>query len=89
LQGFMKSMPDFRKEREAARADMARLAGAIRAEPFDRAAVAAVMDDQAVRIRNRIDLGRGLLLDRLEAMGPEARRALADRMERMRFGRHD
>jgi uncharacterized membrane protein len=89
LQGFMKAMPDFRKEREAARADMVRLADAIRTEPFDRATVEAVMNDQAARIRDRIELGRALLLDRLEAMGPEARAALADRMEHMRLRPHD
>jgi uncharacterized membrane protein len=87
--GFMKSAPDFRKQREAARADVVRLADAIRAEPFDRAAVAAVMDDQAERIAERMHLGRGLLLDRLEAMGPEARMVLADRIESMRLRRHD
>lgn len=88
-EGFLKSMPDVLKRRSETRAEMARLADAIRAEPFDRAAVAAVMDDQAARIEERMQLGRNLLLDRLDVMGPEARRALADRMERMRARRRD
>ncbi len=89
LDGFMKSAPDFRKQREEARADMTRLAAAIRAEPFDRAAVEAIMDDQVARIRGRMQLGRSLLLDRLETMGADGRNALADRMESMRLRRHD
>ncbi len=86
---FVKAVPDFRERRAAARADIERLAEAIRADPFDRASVAAVMDVQGNRIEERIQLGRNLLLDRLEAMGPEARAALADRLETMRRNRHD
>lgn len=83
-EAFLKAAPDFRKGREEARADIEALAAAIRAEPYDRAAVEAVMGDQAERIEKRLELGRGLLLDRLDAMGPEARAALADRIEKMR-----
>ena len=88
-ESFLKAMPDLRKQREDARADMARLAAAIRTEPFDRAAVEAIMDGQAARIQSRMQLGRGLLLDRLDAMSPEARGALADRMEELKTRRHD
>lgn len=81
---FVKAVPDFRQRREEARADVERLAETIRAEPFDRAAVAALMEAQGARIQERIQLGRNLLLDRLEVMGPEARSALADRIGTMR-----
>ena len=86
---FVKAVPDFRRRRDEARADIERLAEAIRAEPFDRAAVAAMMEAQGARIQERIQLGRNLLLDRLEAMGPAARSALADRIETMRRMPHD
>jgi uncharacterized membrane protein len=88
-EAFVKAAPDFRAGREEARADVARLAAAIRAEPYDRAAVEAVMASQAARIEERLQLGRGLLLDRLDAMGPEARAALAGRIETMRVKRRD
>ncbi|MCA0271378.1 MAG: periplasmic heavy metal sensor [Proteobacteria bacterium] len=88
-EAFFKAAPDFRKGREEARADVAALAAAIRAEPYDRAAVEAVMASQVARIEGRLQLGRGLLLDRLDAMGPEARAALAGRIETMRMKRHD
>lgn len=88
-EAFVKAAPDFRAGREEARADVARLATAIRAEPYDRAAVEAVMASQVARIEERLQLGRGLILDRLDAMGPEARAALAGRIETMRMMRHD
>lgn len=88
-EAFIKAAPDFRKGREEAQADVARLAAAIRAEPYDRAAVEAVMADQGQRIEKRLMLGRGLFLDRLDAMGPEGRAALAGRIEEMRMKRHD
>lgn len=88
-EAFIKAAPDFRAGREEMRADVARLAAAIRAEPYDRAAVEAVMASQAARIEDRLQLGRGLILDRLDAMGPEARAALAGRIETMRMKRRD
>lgn len=86
---FVKAVPDFRANREEARADVQRLAEAIRAEPYNRAAVEAVMASQTDRIESRLTIGRNLLLDRLDAMGPEARMALAERLEKMRMKRHD
>ena len=86
---FVKAVPDFRSSREEARADVAKLAEAIRAEPYDRAAVEAVIASQAERIEARLTIGRNLLLDRLDAMGPEARTALAGRIEMMRVKRRD
>lgn len=88
-EAFVKAAPDFRNRREETRADMARLAAAIRADPYDRAAVETVMNAQAVQIEERLQLGRGLMLDRLDAMGPEARAAFADRLESMRMMRRD
>ena len=86
---FLKSAPDFRQRREEIRADMAALANAIRATPYDRAAVETVMETQSGRIEERLTLGRSLLLDRLDAMSPEARAAMADRLETVRRKHHD
>lgn len=69
-----------RAGRDNYRAHLALLAEAIRAEPYDRTAVQAVLDAQAAAITGNIALGQELLLDRISAMPPKARQALADRL---------
>lgn len=81
-----------REARAAQGGDMfAALIADLRADPFDRAAVAAHMARQRGHFSERLSLGQGILLDRLEQMGPEARAAFADRLqeglERHRRGR--
>ncbi|OYX42260.1 MAG: hypothetical protein B7Z02_12600 [Rhodobacterales bacterium 32-67-9] len=78
---FIAAAPDFRDRRREAEADFARLVTSLRAEPWDRAATEAVLAEQGTRTAERLDLGRRLLLERLSAMTPEARAALADRIE--------
>ena len=74
--------------RDELRARFETLLGALRAEEWDRDAVTAVLDDQRRAAEGRQRLGEELLLDRLDAMTPEARRAYADRLEeRVRRGR--
>ena len=74
--------------RDELRARFETLLGALRAEEWDRGAVSAVLDDQRRAAEGRQRLGEELLLDRLDAMTPEARRAYADRLEeRVRRGR--
>ena len=74
--------------RDELRARFETLLDALRAEEWDRDAVTAVLDDQRRAAEGRQRLGEELLLDRLDAMTPEARRAYADRLEeRVRRGR--
>ena len=74
--------------RDELRARFETLLDALRAEEWDRGAVTAVLDDQRRAAEGRQRLGEELLLDRLDAMTPEARRAYADRLEeRVRRGR--
>ncbi|MCZ0811774.1 MAG: periplasmic heavy metal sensor [Pseudomonadota bacterium] len=53
----------------------------LRAERFDRSAIEAHLAGIRSMISERVELGQGLLLDRLSAMDPAARRAYADRLE--------
>ncbi len=53
----------------------------LRRTPFDRAAVEAHMARMRGMLAERLELGQGLLLDRLESMTPETRAAFADRLE--------
>ena len=78
---FMAAMPDARDRRQAARQDFARLADALRAEPWDRAAVSTLLARHGQRTAERLDLGHRLLIERIEAMSPAARAAFADRIE--------
>mgnify|MGYP001039269254 CR=1 FL=1 len=78
---FIATTPDFRAMRREAEAGFARLVASLRADPWDRAETEAVLAEQAVRTAERLDLGRKLLLERLETMTPQARAALADRIE--------
>lgn len=78
---FIAAAPGLREMRREAEAGFARLAASLRAEPWDRAATEAALVEQAARTTDRLDLGRKLLLERLETMTPEARAALADRIE--------
>lgn len=80
---FLAAAPDARDHRREMAADMSRLAELLRAEPWDAAAAAAVLDRQGARAEERFALGRRLFLERLGRMTPEARAALADRIERM------
>lgn len=78
---FIAAAPDFRDMRREAEAGFTRLVASLRADPWDRAATDAVLAEQAARTAERLDLGRRLLVERLETMTPEARAALADRIE--------
>lgn len=84
---FVARMPEFREARHAMRGEFRDLLALLRAEPFDPEAMRQVMAGQRARMQERVDLGQDLLLQRLEAMPPEARRAFADRLEeRLRRG---
>lgn len=78
---FMAAAPDLRDRRRAMAEDMIRLAAALRADPWEPAAAEAVLSRQGERAEERFALGRRLFLERLGRMTPEARAALADRIE--------
>ena len=77
---------NFRDMRQQAKADMEALIAAIDAEPYDPQRVSDLLARQRERTLERAQIGGALIAERLEAMGPEARRALAERLRR--GGRH-
>lgn len=84
---FVERAPGMRDMRREMRSDLETFLTVLRSEPFDPAALEAVMDNQAGRMSRRIELGRELLLERLAAMPAAERAAFADRLEkRLRKG---
>jgi uncharacterized membrane protein len=67
--------------RNERRADLAELAAALRAEPFDRDAVSAIMVRQRDKVRGLETAVEGAVLDRLAAMTAEERAGFAERLE--------
>ena len=83
-------LPAFKAEREAAKAEFDTLLTALRAEPFDLAAVNTAMSAIVARNAGRLAKGQELLSDRIAAMDPADRLAFADRLEdALRLGRRD
>jgi uncharacterized membrane protein len=78
---FAAEAPDMRGMRREMRSDLARLLAALRADPFDPAALRAALESQGARARERLDLGQRLLADRLVAMSVAERQAFADRLQ--------
>ncbi len=79
---FVARSPGMRDIRREIRGDLETFLAVLRSEPFDAAALQAVMDNQQSRMSRRIDLGRELLLERLAAMSGQERAEFADRLER-------
>jgi len=67
--------------REAGKAEFTSLVAAMRADPFDPAAVQSALAAIAARNQARLELGRGLIEAHLIAMPPADRLVFADRME--------
>jgi len=80
-QSLMGRMGEFREQRQAAKAEFEALLAALRAEPFDPAAMQSALAAIEARNSERLELGRSLIETRLSEMSPEARRAFADRLE--------
>ncbi|PPB80215.1 putative membrane protein [Albidovulum inexpectatum] len=78
---FVAAAPDFRAERREALRDFSELAEALRAETLDRARIEAILTRQEQRARDRMTLGRQLLLDHLTTLPSDERRAIAERIE--------
>lgn len=79
---LMREAGPLRESRSELKARFESLLAAIRAEPFDRASVERLIADQRHAAGRRQELGERLLLDYLEGLTPEARRAYADRLDR-------
>lgn len=78
---FLARRPDLRVARRAMREDLAAMSAALRADPFRPEDVRAAMDRGALRTAELLAVGRTLLIDHVLALTPEARRAMADRLD--------
>lgn len=75
------SEDSLRESRRALRERFEALLNALRAESFDRGAVEALLAEQRAAASRRADLGEQVLLDHLQGLGVEERRAYADRLD--------
>ena len=78
---FLSRAPEFRAARQEARAEFDRLLAALRAEPFDPAALTSALAAIQTRNSDRLELGRSLIETRLLTMEEADRRAFADRLD--------
>jgi uncharacterized membrane protein len=90
-EAFLDLHPDVRAGRRAMRADFDTLLAALRADPFDPAALDAALETIARRNTELLETGRGLVAARLKTMDASARAEFADRLEKglRRMGRKD
>lgn len=87
---YIAKMPDLRAARQEMRADQRTLLANLRADPFDPAALSAVLASQSQRATGQLAVGQGLLRDLLLSMDAQARHGFADRLEeRLKKGRPD
>jgi uncharacterized membrane protein len=78
---------EFRASREASRGELEALLAALRADPFDPAALRTAMIAVENRNADRLEMGRTLIEARLVEMSTADRQAFADRLEkRLRRG---
>ena len=80
--GLMRDEGSLRENRAELRARFERLLAAIRTEPFDRAAIEAILDEQRAAGARRLEIAEEAVLDRLSAMSPEGRAAYTERLDR-------
>lgn len=78
---LVQSNPDIGNWRERAGQEFGVVLDALRAEPFEPDALAAVLDAQSGRMQTRLDKGRQLLVARIAEMAPAERAAFAARLE--------
>jgi uncharacterized membrane protein len=72
------SRPEWTGPREALRSKRIAFAGALTADPFEPAAVAAILDDEVRLTGGLAERGTRLLLEQIERMTPEERAAYAE-----------
>ena len=63
------------------RGQMAAIAGALRADPFDAQVLQGLLDDQAAQLSHVQASARQAVVARISAMSPDDRRGFADRLE--------
>lgn len=80
---FLARQPDLRDLRQSMRQDMQAVVQALRAQPFDAAALESALVAQASRLQSQVQLGQSLLLERLSSMPEADRLAFAHRLESM------
>lgn len=80
LDDYRRESETLRENRRELRDRFERLLTAIAADPYDAEAVRTVMADQRVAAARRQEVGERLLLNRLEAMSADERRAFVDRL---------
>ena len=79
---------DIRAARQLMQADGLAVLSALKAEPFDPAALGQALDAQADHLGERLKFGSAMIRDHLLTLPEAARLALADRLEqRTRHGR--
>lgn len=79
---FVERHPDIRGDRKEMQAEFAAVVAALRAEPFDPAALDQALAAVAARNQTLLDSGRLLVAERLKAMTAEERAAFAERLEK-------
>lgn len=72
----------FAENRTALEAEFQSMLSALRAKPFDPDALLSTMTRQSERLRNRGDLARTVLVERIGQMSADERAAFADRIEK-------
>ncbi len=80
-EAFRAEWPGLRQMRARQAETTAAILAALRADPFDAAALRAQLAAQRARVAEGHDLGQRLLMERLEAMTAPERAAFADRLE--------
>lgn len=78
---FLATTPDFAAERARMRADAQAILAALRADPFDAAALDTALATMQAHVTARMATGTGILVGFLTAMTPQDRLAFADRLE--------
>lgn len=71
----------FRLNREALVTELGAMLEALRAEPYDHAALEVLIDRQKARISTRAETARNILLNQISSMTPEERLEFAGRLE--------
>ncbi len=87
MRALRESRRDWIADREALGSTRAELAAALVAEPFDAAAVTALLARQRDRFNALADRGAALLVEQIGRMSPEERLAYAEALERGPQGR--
>lgn len=70
-----------RPDRTALAQETREMLAALRADPYDSAALEDLLVAQHARVSERVELGRAALLDQISAMSPDERAVFADRLE--------